>query len=88
MRTVLILSAGFLLLAALTIFSKLFTEHYPNAMAWTIYAFLALWLTATGFNLWVGVSKAGYSFGEELPIMALLFLLPAATAIVLKWKFI
>jgi len=32
------------------------------------------------FNLWVGVNKAGYSVGEELPIMLLLFLLPAALA--------
>ena len=47
---------------------------------------VVLWLSATGFNLWVGVNKAGYSFSEEIPIMALLFLLPAAASIILKWK--
>lgn len=36
--------------------------------------------------MWVGVGKAGYSVGEELPIMLLLFAAPALTAIVLKWK--
>jgi len=39
------------------------------------------------FNLWVGVNKAGYSVGEELPIMLLLFLLPAALAVLIRWKF-
>jgi hypothetical protein len=86
MRTALILTVGFLLLAGATIFGKLFTEHYPAATSWAVYTFLALWLLATGFNMWVGVSKAGYSFGEELPIMLLLFALPAAVAIFLKWK--
>lgn len=86
MRTGLILLVGFLLLAAAIIFSRLFTEHFPAATAWAIYSFLALWLIATGFNMWVGVSKAGYSVNEELPIMLLLFAVPALTAIVLKWK--
>jgi hypothetical protein len=86
MRTTLILTAGVLLLAAFAIFSKLFAEHYPSAPSWAIYLFLALWLGATGFNMWVGVSKAGYAFGEELPIMLLLFGVPAALAIVVKLK--
>ncbi len=86
MRTTLILTAGFFLLGAFLIFSKLFTAHFPSATTWATYGFLALWLLATGFNLWVGVSKAGYSFSEELPIMLLLFSVPAVTAIALKWK--
>ena len=32
------------------------------------------------------LSKAGYSVAEELPIFALIFLVPAAVAILLKWK--
>jgi hypothetical protein len=88
MRTVLILVAGFFFLAAITTFSRLFSEHYPAATTWATYAFLVLWLLATGFNMWVGVNKAGYSSGEELPIMLLLFAVPAAVAVVLKWKFL
>jgi hypothetical protein len=34
------------------------------------------------------VSKAGYSVTEELPILLLLFGVPAAAALVLKWKFV
>ena len=72
MRTAMIIAVGFLLLGALAVFSKLFVQHYPNATTWAVYGFVVLWLAATGFNMWVGVNKAGYSVGEELPIMLLL----------------
>lgn len=86
MRTALILTSGFLVLAGLLTYSRLFTEHYPGATSWAAYGFIALWLLATGFNMWVGVSHAGYSVREELPIMLLLFGVPAAAALVLRWK--
>jgi hypothetical protein len=35
----------------------------------------------------MGVAKAGYSFREELPIFVLIFALPVAVAVLLKWKF-
>lgn len=86
MRMAMTFTAGLLLLAAMLIFSKLFTDHYPNATSWAVTAFLLVWLLATGFNMWVGVNKAGYSFAEELPILLVLFLIPAVAAISLKWK--
>jgi hypothetical protein len=36
--------------------------------------------------MWVGVARAGYSVSEELPIFLLIFGLPGAVAIFLKWK--
>jgi hypothetical protein len=38
-------------------------------------------------NRRIGVAQAGYSFAEALPIFLLIFLVPAAAAIVIKWKF-
>ena len=38
-------------------------------------------------NMWIGVSQAGYSFKEELPIFLLIYLLPVAVAVLVKWKF-
>jgi hypothetical protein len=38
--------------------------------------------------MWVGVARAGYSVAEELPILLLLFGVPAVIAIILKWKFL
>jgi hypothetical protein len=88
MRTVLFLISGFLLLASLLIAGKLFSEHFPHAPTWALAFGLALWLALTCANLWVGVSKAGYSVAEELPILLLLFVVPAASAVLVRWRFL
>jgi hypothetical protein len=50
--------------------------------------YVALWFIVAGANMWVGVARAGYSAAEELPIFLLIFGLPAAAAILLKWRFL
>ena len=87
MRTVTILASGLLIFAGLFLYSRLFVQHYPYAATWATWGFVAIWLLATVFNLWVGVSHAGYSVLEELPILLLLFVVPAATALLVRWKF-
>ena len=86
MRTALFLAAGFLLLGATLLLGKLFSSNYPGATAAATVIYLALWLVIAGANMWVGVARAGYSVAEELPIFLLIFGLPAAVAIILKWK--
>jgi hypothetical protein len=86
MRTGLFLVAGFLLLAASLLLGKLFSANYPSATVVATVAYIALWFVIAGANMWIGVAKAGYSVAEELPIFALIFVLPAAAAIILKWK--
>ncbi len=86
MRTALFLAAGLLLLAGTGLLSRLFGENFPQAPTWATGLFLALWLAITAANLWVGVAKAGYSVAEELPILLLLFGIPAAAALLLRWK--
>ena len=86
MRTELFLIAGFLLLAASLLLGKLFSANYPSASVAAIIAYVALWFVIAVANMWIGVAKAGYSFAEELPIFALIFVLPAAVGIILKWK--
>ena len=88
MRTALFLLAGFLLLASFFIVAKLFSANYASATTWATIAFITLWLVVTGVNMWVGVNKAGYAAAEELPILLLLFGVPALAAIVFKWKFL
>jgi hypothetical protein len=53
-----------------------------------VVAYVAVWFLVAGANMWLGVAKAGYSVGEELPIFLLIFAVPAVVAVVLKWKFI
>jgi len=86
MRTGLFLVAGFLLLAACLVLGRLFSANYPGATLAATGVYVALWLVIAGANMWVGVARAGYSVTEELPIFLLIFGLPAAVAVVLKWK--
>lgn len=88
MRTALFLLTGFLLLAASIILGRLFSSNYPAAATWATVGFVALWLVIAAFNMWTGVAKAGYSFAEELPVFALLFLVPAVVAILARWRFL
>jgi hypothetical protein len=86
MRTGLFLVAGFLLLAASLLLGRLFSANYPSATVMATVAYVALWFVIAGANMWIGVAKAGYSVAEEVPIFALIFVLPAAAAIILKWQ--
>jgi hypothetical protein len=88
MRTILFLVSGLLLMSSFLIVAKLFSEHFSSARNWALALGLGLWLAVTGVNMWIGVSKAGYSVAEELPILALLFLMPAVAAILVRWRFL
>jgi hypothetical protein len=88
MRTALFLLAGFLLLGGAMLLGKLFSTNYPGATFAATVAYIALWLIIAGANMWVGVARAGYSVSEELPIFLLIFGLPGAMAIILKWRFL
>ena len=88
MRTGLFLLAGFLLLATLLLLGGLFSPNYPAATTVAVVTYVALWFVIAAANMWVGVAKAGYSVAEELPISALIFLVPAVAAIFLKWKYL
>jgi hypothetical protein len=86
MRTPLFLLVGFLLLAAAMLLGKLFSSNFPGATYAATWIFVALWLGISAANLWVGVAKAGYSLNEEFPIFLLIFVVPTAVAILLKWR--
>jgi len=88
MRTLIFLLVGFLLLAACLLLGRLFSANYPSATYAATITFISLWLGISAFNLWVGVWKAGYTLTDELPIFLLIFAVPAAVAIILKWRFL
>ena len=87
MRTAWFLFAGLLLLTALFVLGRQFAPTYPASHHAATAVFLLVWLAIASFNLWVGVARAGYSAGEELPIFLLIFGLPAAAATALHWRF-
>jgi hypothetical protein len=67
---------------------KLISDFDASSTTIATNAFIGIWFVVAPVNMWIGVSQAGYSFKEELPIFLLIFLLPAAVAAVLKWKFL
>jgi hypothetical protein len=85
MHTVLIIAGGFALLGACLLVAKL--AGTSAALASAALIFLPLWLIGAGLNMRMGVSKAGYSVRDELPIFLLVFAVPAAAALFLWWKF-
>lgn len=85
MRTLIIIAGG-LLLAGLFVFAGRLIGGNA-AMITAAKIFIALWLAAAGLNMWIGVSRAGYSVAEELPIFLLIFALPAVAAGFVWWKF-
>jgi hypothetical protein len=86
MRTGLFLLSGFLFLAGSLIVGKLFSPNYPAATTVATVLFIVVWLVIAATNMWVGVAKAGYSVSMELPIFAVIFAVPAAVAVLVRWK--
>jgi hypothetical protein len=88
MRTIIIILGGLVLFAVFAGGARLFGREIANASSIAAWAFVAVWFVVAGGNMWIGVTQAGYSFKEELPIFLLIFLLPAAVAALVKWKFL
>lgn len=88
MRTAIIIVAGFVLWALCLGIAKIAGSASTAAMHTATMVFVVLWFIAAAVNMWIGVSTAGYSFMEELPIFLLIFLLPTAVALLVRWKFL
>jgi len=84
MRTALIIGIGFALLVVCLGVGWLAGGVVKMKSAALI--FIALWLVAAAVNMYVGVARAGYSFMEELPIFLLIFAVPAAAAVFVRFK--
>ncbi len=88
MRTALFLLAGLLLVSASFILGRLFVGSYARAGLCATVLCVAVWLVLTGANLYAGVTRAGYTLTEELPIFLLLFVVPALVMMFLRWRFL
>jgi len=84
MRTAIIIAIGLAVLAALVLLPRI--AGRPEWSAAGARMFIVLWLVAALVNLWIGVSRAGYTVREELPIFLLIFAVTAALAAYVWWK--
>jgi hypothetical protein len=83
---IMVIAGGIVLLGVFLLFGKLWGGDAPGSAA-AAKIFIPVWLAIAIVNLWVGVSKAGYTAREELPILAIVFALPAVAALLAIWQF-
>ncbi|HEY5101675.1 MAG TPA: hypothetical protein VII70_02735 [Steroidobacteraceae bacterium] len=86
MRTLMVILGGLVLLAVFVVIGRA-AGGDSMALGRAAVYFIPAWLLLAAINLWVGVKSAGYSVAEEAPIFAIIFLVPAAVAVFLWWKF-
>lgn len=86
MRTAIIIAGGLLLLGVLALVGWRLGGG-PQSAVTAAKLFIPVWLAAALINLWVGVSRAGYSVAEELPIFLVIFGIPTAAAAFIWWRF-
>jgi hypothetical protein len=87
LHTVKVIGVGFVLLAVCLVAGRLMGGAGQHILlARSALVFIALWFVGAGINMWVGVSRAGYSVKEEIPFFFIVFLIPAAVALVFLWR--
>lgn len=85
MRTLIIIGIGFALSGACLGAGWLVGGAAKLKAA--VLVFIGLWFIAAAVNMYVGVARAGYSFVEELPIFLLIFAVPVAFAVFVRYRF-
>lgn len=88
MRTSIIILAGFALWGLCLGGGRLLLKPGAATSMAATAVFLVLWLLAAATNMWFGITQAGYSLREELPIFLLIFLIPSIFALFVKWRFL
>ena len=85
MHMAMVIGSGFVLLGLFMLFGKLWGGTAPDLVL-AAKLFVPIWLIVSVTNLWVGVTKAGYSVREELPILLVVFAVPAVAAAIAIWR--
>lgn len=86
MHMAMVIGAGTLLLVVFVLFGWLWGASSAG-MALAAKVFVPVWLLIACLNMWVGVTHAGYTVRQELPILLLVFAVPAIVAGVAVWQF-
>ena len=85
MHMLLVIAGGALLLGVFALFGRLWGGDVAGVVT-AAKLFVPVWLALALVNMWVGVARAGYTLAQELPILLIVFAVPAACAIVLIWQ--
>lgn len=85
MHMAMVMGAGVLLLAVFAMFGWLWGASTAG-VALAAKVFVPVWLLVAVANMWVGVTHAGYTVRQELPILLLVFAVPSVVAAVAAWQ--
>ena len=85
MRSIVIILGGLVLLGLFALVGWRFGGTQSMITAAEI--FIPVWLVAALINMWIGVSRAGYSVAEEFPIFLVIFAIPAVVGAFVWWRF-
>jgi len=85
MHMLMVIIGGTVLLGVFALFGKLWGGDIGGVVA-AAKLFVPAWLVVALVNMWVGVTKAGYTVMQELPILLIVFAVPAALAAMLAWQ--
>ena len=86
MHMIMVIAGGLVLLGVFCLFGRLWGADI-SALSVAAKCFIPVWLVVTVVNMWVGVTRAGYTVMEELPILGLVFAVPAVAAVIVIWQF-
>jgi hypothetical protein len=85
MRTAIVIVGGLVSLGLFALAGWL--SGGPQSTATAAKLIIPLWFAVALINMWIGVSRAGYSAAEELPILLVIFAIPSAAAAFVWWRF-
>jgi hypothetical protein len=88
MRTAIIILSGLAGWAACVLLARRFGKPGGTAVPDATLAFVTVWFLAAATNLWIGMTRTGYSWRDELPVFGLIVGVPAAVAMIVTRRFL
>ncbi|MCO5090170.1 hypothetical protein [Bosea sp. (in: a-proteobacteria)] len=85
MHTIKVIGLGFALMGLLLFLAPRLSISSGRPIPFAVRLFLPLWFVGALVNLWIGVSRAGYTVMEEAPIFLVVFAVPALAALLILW---
>jgi len=86
MHTLMVLTGGFVLLFFCQLVARAVGGPGVGPMIKAMKLFIPIWFVAAAINMWIGISHAGYTVMQELPIFLVIFGVPAAAAVWTLWR--
>jgi hypothetical protein len=80
-----VITGGIVLLGVFCLFGKLWGADAAG-VATAAKVFIPAWLVVSLVNMWVGVTRAGYTVMQELPILLVVLAVPSAVAGIVAWQ--